>query len=111
MAPVVRPRASAVYQSYVVRLPAWAAPRRAEIIAALKANGIETTIGTWHIPLTSYYRRRYGYRPGAFPATDQVFHSSLTLPLHHRLTPDEQRFVVEQLLLAVNNDQARRLAG
>src|SRR6516165_2632494 len=101
-APVVRAAAEAVYQSYIVQLPASAAPRRADIIASLKANGIETTIGTWHIPMTNFYRNRYGFGPGEFPATDQVFHSSLTLPLHHRLTVSEQRFVVEQLMLAVN---------
>ena len=110
-APVVRAAAEAVYQSYVVQLPASAAPRRADIIASLKANGIETTIGTWHIPMTNFYRNRYGFGPGEFPATDQVFHSSLTLPLHHRLTLSEQRFVVEQLILAVNKEQPKRLAG
>jgi len=109
--PAVRDDATAVYQSYVVRLPNWSAPRRAEIIAGLKASGIETTIGTWHIPLTNFYRNRYGHRPGEFPVTDQVFHSSLTLPLHHQLTADEQRYVVEQLLLAVSNNHAKRLAG
>ncbi len=87
-----------VYQSYVVQLPNHAAPRRAEIIASLKSHGIETTIGTWHMPMTTYYRTRYGYRPGDFPVTDQVFQSSLTLPLHHRLSEADQREVVSRLL-------------
>jgi dTDP-4-amino-4,6-dideoxygalactose transaminase len=95
--PVAALGARHVYQSYVVLLPEEAAPRRAEIIRALRERGIETTIGTWHMPLTSYFRSRYGHRPGDFPVTDAVFARSLTLPLHERLTPDEQARVVQAL--------------
>ncbi len=95
--PVVAPGSRHVYQSYVVLLPAEAAPRRAELIAALKAQGIETTIGTWHMPMLSYYRRTYGYREGDFPVADDVFARSLTLPLHERLAEGEQGQVVRAL--------------
>jgi dTDP-4-amino-4,6-dideoxygalactose transaminase len=95
--PRVGPGARHIYQSYVVLLPEEAAPRRAEIIRALRERGIETTIGTWHMPLTSYFRSRYGYRPGDFPVADAVFARSLTLPLHERLTADEQARVVQAL--------------
>lgn len=99
--PVQPPRCLAgarhVYQSYVVLLPEEAVPRRGEIIRALREYGIETTIGTWHMPLTSYFRSRYGYRPGDFPAADAVFARSLTLPLHDRLTEADQARVVHAL--------------
>jgi perosamine synthetase len=87
-----------VHQSYVVMLPAEAAGRRSAIIQALKAHGIETTIGTWHLPLTTYFRTRYGARVGDFPGTDLAFERSLTLPLHHRLTHADQAFVVRHLI-------------
>jgi len=96
--PVVAPGHEPVYQSYVVLLPPELAAHRAELIQTLKVQGIETTIGTWHIPLTAYYRTRYGYRPGDFPATDAVFARALTLPLHETLTEEEQAQVVENLL-------------
>ena len=70
---------------------------RADIIDSLKAQGIETTIGTWHLPLASYFRERYGYQPGDFPVTDRVFARTLTLPLHERLSTSEQEEVVQQL--------------
>ena len=67
------------------------------LIAELKKNGIETSIGTWHMPLTTYFRARYGYRPGDFPVADQVFSRSLTLPLYETLTSEEQSKVVKCL--------------
>jgi dTDP-4-amino-4,6-dideoxygalactose transaminase len=96
-APVVAPDSQPVYQSYVTLLPDGAAARRDELIRELKARGIETSIGTWHMPLTTYFRRRYGYRQGDFPVTDRVFASSLTLPLHERMLASEQKEVVESL--------------
>jgi len=110
-APVVRARASSVYQSYVLRLPAEAVPHRSEIILRLKNGGVETTLGTWHMPLITYYRQRYGYRPGDFPVTDQVFKASLTVPLHHYLEEHDVRLVIERLLMEVDRFRTRSLAG
>jgi dTDP-4-amino-4,6-dideoxygalactose transaminase len=56
------------------------------------------TIGTWHIPMTTYYRNRYGFKIGDFPVTDQVFARSLTLPLYEGISEDDQTKVVEFLL-------------
>ncbi len=95
--PAVAPGAVPVYQSYVVLLPPAAAAGRGDLIGRLRREGIETTIGTWHMPMTTYFRARYGYRPGDFPVTDDVFARSLTLPLHETLTAEEQAQVVGRL--------------
>jgi dTDP-4-amino-4,6-dideoxygalactose transaminase len=106
--PPVSPEPSAhVFQSYVVRLPAAAAQQRDGIIAWLRANGIESTIGTHHLPLTTYWRRVAGYKPGDFPGTDEVAASAITLPLHSRLTQDEQSEVVGALTRALAAHQSR----
>jgi dTDP-4-amino-4,6-dideoxygalactose transaminase len=97
-APAVAPGSRPVYQSYVTLLPEKVAAARTEIITRLKEQGIEATIGTWHIPLTTYFRTRYGYRPGDFPTADQVFACSLTLPLHERLTAEAQEQVMQRLV-------------
>jgi len=91
-----------VYQSYVVSLPSTAATRRASVICRLKERGVETTIGTWHMPLARYFRTRYGYRDGDFPVTDRVFAASLTLPLHEQLNADLQQSVVHHLVEAIH---------
>ena len=93
--PVVGEGYQSVYQSYVTLLPEFAAPMRAALIADLKINGIESNIGTWHMPLTHYFRTRYGYREGDFPATDDVFARTLTLPLYERLSQNDQKQVVD----------------
>jgi len=95
--PLVPEDADPVFQSYVCLLPAEAAPRRAEIIAQLKSQGVETTIGTWHMPLTTYYRTRYGYRAGDFPHTDSVFARAMSLPLYEALSGVDQDLVVKLL--------------
>ncbi len=96
--PMIPSGGDPVFQSYVCLLPESAAGHRAEIISQLKQAGVETTIGTWHMPLTTYYRTRYGYKPGDFPNTDQVFRRALSLPLYESLTHQDQDFVIESLL-------------
>lgn len=90
-----------VYQSYVCLLPPEAAAGRADLIARLKQAGIETTIGTWHMPMTEYFQTRYGYRAGDFPATDQVFARALSLPLYDTLSETDQERVVQTLIQAL----------
>jgi dTDP-4-amino-4,6-dideoxygalactose transaminase len=53
--------------------------------------------------MATYFRTRYGYQTGDFPVTDQVFARSLTLPLHERLSEQEQEQVVQHLQEAVFN--------
>jgi dTDP-4-amino-4,6-dideoxygalactose transaminase len=95
--PLVPEPSGHVYQSYVVLLPVGAADARAEIIAALAQRGVESNIGTWAIPTTTYYSNRYGYTDESFPVTSEVFARSLSLPLHDKLTPQDQSHVASAL--------------
>lgn len=96
--PVQSPKVSEgswpIYQSYVVLLPEYMLSRRQSIIEQLKRDGIETTIGTLNIPMTNYFRSRYGYQTNAFPVTDRVASRCLTLPLHCWLRENDQEKVV-----------------
>lgn len=94
-----------VYQSYVALLPQKAAPRRTEIIAALKSQGIETTIGTYHLPLTTYFRNRGGYAVGDFPVTDDVAARSISLPMFEGLEFAQQEQVVAELMQLVREKE------
>lgn len=87
-----------VYQAYVVQLPAAAAAARASIIASLRGRGIEAAIGTHHIPLTHYYRERFGFKSGDFRITDEVAARALALPLHGALSDADLAMVAEALL-------------
>jgi dTDP-4-amino-4,6-dideoxygalactose transaminase len=92
---------SHVYQSYVLLLPESAAAGRDALIRRLREQGVETAIGTWHMPMTRYFRTRYGYRKGDFPVTDSVFGRALALPLFEKMTLDQQKEVAEKVLSAV----------
>lgn len=89
-APFVAANSYAVYQSYVALLPEHLAPKRRLLIDELKAKGIETTIGTYNIPLTTYYRHRYGYKTRDFLMSDRAFKAALTLPVYEGLTEAQQ---------------------
>lgn len=94
-----------VYQSYVAQLPSEVAPRRKDLIAALKTKGIETSIGTHHIPLTTFFRTRFGFRPGDFPGTDNASARAITLPLYERITSEQQSQVVDELVALVKDER------
>ncbi len=95
--PTVSQGGEPVYQSYVALVPENMATRRSHLIRDLKDEGIETTIGTWHIPMTTHYRTTYQYKAGDFPVTDQVSARAITLPLYEGLTEHEQQRVAQHL--------------
>jgi len=100
--PVVQDDSQAVYQSYVILQDNETHQRRDELILRLREEGVETAIGTCHMPMTTYYRKRYGYKQGDFPVTDRVFVRSLALPLYEGLSGVEQALIVDALLGALS---------
>lgn len=72
--PRTRPDARHVYHLYVVRTP-----RRQELAAHLKAQGIQTGV---HYPVASHRQPAVErFMPGALPRTDRLVNEILTLPL------------------------------
>lgn len=96
-APVVAPESNPVHQSYVALLQPPQIFQRDQILSELRAQGIECTIGTIHMPLTTYFRSRYQYEPGMFPVTDSVAAASITLPLYETIALEDQVKVVDAL--------------
>lgn len=104
--PTLLPESNHVYQSYVVLLPGEIASKRSEIIADLKNRGVETTIGTYHLPMTRYFREQGGYKRGDFPVADDISERSLTLPLYDGLTTADQELVISELLEVLGTKSA-----
>jgi perosamine synthetase len=96
--PVVTDHASHTYQSYVVLLPEARAGNRPMWMARMRESGIETSIGTHHIPLTQFFRSRYGFQQGDFPVTDMIFKSSFTLPSFEGLLKSQQELIADNIL-------------
>ncbi len=95
--PMALPGSRHVYQSYVVLLPVEFAGKRDAVIAAMKQREIETTLGTYHMPLIRSFRARGGHSEGEFPVTDDVASRAMTLPLYEGISLDAQQFVVTAL--------------
>lgn len=97
--PTTPPGATPVWQSYVTLVP-FGVDRDA-LIRRLRGEGVEVQIGTYHMPMTSYFREHFGFRRGDFPVTDDVADRTLSLPLHPTITAEEQATVIERLVAAL----------
>jgi len=75
------------WQAYVVQVD-----RRDEVLAALRAQGIEAQIGTYALHLLGAYREQ-----GFFAGAEHAFEHALALPLHTRLTESELDRVADVL--------------
>jgi len=89
--PVVLPRADDGdvhgWQAYVIQVE-----RRDEVLAALRADGIEAQIGTFAVNLLAPYRDQ-----GRFPGAERAYERSLALPFHTQLSESELGRVSEAL--------------
>ena len=74
-------------QAYVVQVD-----RRDEVMAGLRAEGIQCQIGTYALHRLGAYRDQ-----GPFPGADAAFERALALPLHPRLAESELDRVAEAL--------------
>jgi perosamine synthetase len=91
---------------FVVQLPHGV--ERDDAIRALAQRGVQTKPYLPAIHLMSFYRERYGHRPGEFPVCEDVAARSIALPFFPALTESEVGQVAEALssVLATVTPQA-----
>ena len=87
------------YQSYVVLLDE--RTDRDGVIAALAADGIETTLGTYALHAEPFFATAYGHRPGDRAVSWRAYRSTLALPLHAGVTESDVDVVTDRLLAAI----------
>ena len=68
---------------------------RREFYCALRNAGIGVNVHHLPVHLHDYYRRRFGYAPGQFPAAEAYYQRAVTLPLYPRMSDDEVSRVLE----------------
>ena len=99
--PLTRPAAPApgmvhAHHLYPVLVdPRTAGMTRDELQSRLRARGIGTSIHFGALHLMSFYRERFGFRPGMFPVTERISSTTLSLPLASGLRDDEVDRVIE----------------
>ena len=75
---------------------------RADILAAMKARGVGTSVYyPVPLPLSAYYREKYGYRESAFPNAAKISHHSMALPVGPHLSEDAMLMIAESLKAAI----------
>ena len=67
---------------------------RGEFIEALRTLGIGASVHFIPLHYHPYYRDKYGYTPGDFPITEEVYRRCLSLPLYPRMTDDDVQRVI-----------------
>jgi len=97
--PIVLDGSAHTYQSYVVLLDE--SIDRDAVIAALRADGIETTLGTYALHDQPFFANAYGLRPGDRPNSHRAFTGSLALPLHGGMVEPDVDEVVAALRAAL----------
>ena len=71
---------------------------RDRIIEELAARNIGTSVHYRPVHMMSYYARRYGYPPEAFPVAKDAFERMVSLPLDPRLSDDDVEDVIGAVL-------------
>jgi dTDP-4-amino-4,6-dideoxygalactose transaminase len=93
--PVERPEVEHAWHLYVLRLrPGTLRIGRDRFIQELTARNIGTSVHFIPIHLHPYYRNKYGYQPGDFPAAYDAYQRLVSLPLHPLLSDTDVSDVV-----------------
>ncbi|CAO0823574.1 Spore coat polysaccharide biosynthesis protein SpsC [Desulfarculales bacterium] len=69
--------------------------QRDRFLNKLQTRGIGVSVNYRAIHLLSYYRQRFGYKPGDFPVAERIGDSTITLPLFPGITDQEVARVIE----------------
>ena len=91
----VRPEARHAYHLFTILVEA---SRRDAILDELQNRGIGVSVNFYPVHLMTYYRERFGSRPGMFPAAEDIGARTISLPLYPKLTEKEIDSVVTTVI-------------
>jgi len=77
---------------------------RPQIMDAMKARGVATSVSYESPHLTSLFRK-HGWKAGDLPNTELIADTTLTLPLHAGLTTEDVNFVCDSLAAVLRDAQ------
>lgn len=97
--PIEERRSDHAWHLYILRLrPGVLKIGRDRLMALLTERGIGLSVHFLPLHLHSFYRRAFGYRPGAYPVTERESARALSLPLYPGLSRESQDRVVDALI-------------
>jgi len=71
--------------------------RRDQVVAGLQERGIPTVVNYRAIHLLTYFRERFGFKPGAFPMAERIGDAALSLPFYPGIPAEHVAAVAEGL--------------
>ena len=102
------------YHLYIVLLPEYGETlqkgtqqaKHKTIITALRDNNICAHVHYIPIHLQPYYQQgvnNLSFKQGDFPVAEQYYQRAITLPLHPQLSMDEQKYIIDTVLIELAN--------
>ena len=86
------------WQAFVTYVDPKTAPRpRNEMMEVLQQSGIATRPGTHAVHMLGYYQKHYGLKPDDFPGARDCDRHSMAIPLHNRMSAEDQAYVIDAL--------------
>jgi dTDP-4-amino-4,6-dideoxygalactose transaminase len=83
-------------------LPEERAGTRAELVRAVNAGGVGTSLYyPQPVPRMTYYREKYGYEAAGYPGAETISDRSIALPVGPHLTPDDAEYVAQAAVRAL----------
>jgi dTDP-4-amino-4,6-dideoxygalactose transaminase len=67
------------------------------VMDRLKDFGIQTSVHYPPVHLFSLYRKRFGFKMGMLPKTEEVSRREVTLPLHPRMKQEDVKWITKKL--------------
>jgi UDP-4-amino-4,6-dideoxy-N-acetyl-beta-L-altrosamine transaminase len=87
--------------------PVWVIPEmRKRAFVSLRENGIGVQVHYVPVHLHSYYREKFGFKPGDFPKAEMFSSGEISLPLYPGMDDRDVRFVAEKLLAVLEEPLA-----
>jgi len=94
----VAPNVKTSWFVYVIKLSEkYSKNNRDKIIEKMAKRGVQCSNYFQSIHLQPFYRRKFGYKSGSFPATESVSQRTIALPFYNNLKEKEINFVVKNL--------------
>jgi dTDP-4-amino-4,6-dideoxygalactose transaminase len=88
----IRPEAGHAFHLFTILVDP---SKRDAMLSTLQERGVGVSVNFHPVHLMTYYRRRFGYGPGMFPAAEEIGSRTISLPLYSKLTDEEISYVID----------------
>jgi UDP-4-amino-4,6-dideoxy-N-acetyl-beta-L-altrosamine transaminase len=88
--------ANSAFHLYIVKLTDQSAVSRKELFDGLQNSNIGVNVHYIPVHLHPYYKK-IGFSAGDFPEAERYYSRAISLPLHPKLTFDEQDYIIRRL--------------